>query len=360
MLAMSHFTSRLICAIGVSLAMVAPARAQYGVATLTHADGGVTRQHRGAPAATTVGVSIMDGDSIETINGRAEVSFLDGTIVHLDRDSAVIVLAGDRVRMLAGRVSLRTSGSRAYIAEAASSKIHVQTGSVIEMTAQAGRPDATVRIVSGKARVENAQGSSQVPDYHKVYLAGASTAPAVTKVIPAPADEFERWALTRLVMASSTPLKGTEFGGGVAYSPYGYGYGYYGYSYYPSYSYTRYNYVVPRATYYVAPIYTYSTPYYASPYYGPTYYSSGYSSGYAPNYPAGYSANYYSATPIRSYYGANYGTASSYATPTHERFTYTPPTSTAPTPAVAPGTTSTGAPLPSAPGSIRGTPVPKP
>ena len=349
---MSHFTSRLVCAIGLTLAVAAPARAQYGVATLTHADGGVTRQHRGAPAATTIGVSIMDGDQIATTNGRAEVAFLDGTLVHLDRDSAVIVLGGDRVRMVAGRVSLRTSGSRSYVAEAASARIHVQTGSVIEMTSQAGRPDATVRIVSGKARVESASGSSQVPDYHKVYLAGAATAPAVTKVIPAPADEFERWALTRLVMASSTPLKGTEFGGGTAYSPYGYGYGYYGYSYYPSYSYTRYYYVMPRTTYYVAPIYTYSTPYYASPYYGPTYYSSGYS----PAYPSSYSSNYYSSTPIRSYYGANFNTASSYAAPASERFTITPPATPAPAPVAPAG----AAPAAAAPGAVKGVAVPKP
>lgn len=341
---MSDSASRWVFAIGLTLVLAPPARAQapYGVATLTHADGGVTRQHRGAPAATTIGVSIMDGDRIETTNGRAEVAFLDGTLVHLDRDSAVIVLAGDRVRMVAGRVSLRTSGSRTYVAEAASSRIHVQTGSVIDMTAQAGRPDATVRVVSGKARVESASGSSQVPDYHKVYLAGASTAPAVTKVIPEPADEFERWALTRLVMASSTPLRGTEFGGGVAYSPYGYGYGYYGYSYYPTYSYTRYFYAVPRTYYSVAPIY-YSAPYYSSPLYYPsssTYYG-----------PTPYSSNYYSSTPVRAYYGANFNTASSYTTPTSERFTYTPPSSIAPTPTITPGTTSTGAPLPGRPKS---------
>jgi hypothetical protein len=345
MLAMSYSTSRWIAAIGLALAAASPASAQYGVATLTFADGGVTRQHRGAPAATTIGVSIMDGDQIETTNGRAEVTFLDGTVVHLDRDSAVMVFTGERVRMVAGRVSLRTSGSRLYIAEAASAKLHVQTGSVIDMSAQSGSAEATVRVVSGKARLESPSGSSQVPDYHSIRITGASYAPAVTKVIPGPADDFERWALTRLVMAASTPLKGTEFGGGVAYSPYGYyGYGYSNYGYYPySYSYTRYYYIPAATTYYVAPLYYYSSPYYASPYYGPT------STGYY-NSPTYYSSpHYYSSAPVRSYYGANYNTASSYSSPT-------PPasTSTAPTPTVAPGTTSYGAPLPSAPTRPKG------
>lgn len=339
---MSHSTSRWIAAIGLALAVASPAHAQYGVANLTFADGGVTRQHRGAPAATTIGVSIMDGDQIETTSGRAEVTFLDGTVVHLDRDSAVLVFSGERLRMVSGRVSLRTSGTRTYVAEAASAKLHVQTGTVLDMTAQAGHDDATVRVVSGKAKLESPSGSSQVPDYHSIHITSAASAPAVTKVVPSPADEFERWALNRLVMAASTPLKGTEFGGGVAYSPYGYyGYGYtgYGYSGY-SYSYTRY-YYIPAATtyYYVAPLSYYSSPYYPSygtPYYGPTYYSS---------------PNYYSSVPVRSYYGANFNTASSYVAPARDRFTYTPPSSsTAPTPTITPGTTSTGAPLPAAPG----------
>jgi hypothetical protein len=344
---MSQITSRWFLAIGVALVIASPAYAQYGVATLTHADGGVTRQHRGAPAATTIGVSIMDGDQIETTNGRAEVTFLDGTLVHLDRNSAVVVLAGERVKMVAGRVSLRTSGSRTYIAETAGSKIHVNTTTVIDMSAQAGRQDATVRVVSGKARVESASGSSQVPDYHRIYLAGPVSAPAVTKVIPEPADEFERWALTRLVMASSTPLKGTEHGGGVAYAPYGY-YGYYGYGYYTvpyayTYSYTRYYYPVTRYySTYVAPIYTYSSPYYGSPYY---------MSSSSPYYgPTSYSANYYSATPIRSFYGANINTASSYAAPASQYYNTTPSASTMPAlPAPSWASTPSTRPTPAAP-----------
>lgn len=359
---MPHTTSRLFCAIGFALVVAAPARAeQYGIANLTHADGGVTRQHGGAPAAATIGVSIMDGDLIHTTNARAEITFLDGTLVHLDRESGLLILAGDRVKMLAGRVSLRTSGSRTYIAEAAASKVHVQNNSVIELLAQAGRPDATIRVVSGKARIESPLGTAQVPDYHKAYLAGPSAAPSVSKVMPEPADDFERWALTRLVMASSTPLKGTEHGGGVAYAPYGYGaYGLYGYSapYAYTYTYTRYYYPVTRYAYpSIAPVYMYSVPYYGTP-----YYPSSTSAYYGPTF---YSSNYYASTPMRSFYGANINTESSYATPLSSRFTYAPPAATpAPTssspsaPVTAPPTAPAAAPSPG--GAAKGVPVPKP
>jgi hypothetical protein len=88
-------------------------------------------------------------------------------------------------------------------------------------------------------------------------------------------DEFERWALSRLVSKTSIELRGTEAGGGVAYTPYYYPYSY-GYYPYPTYSYPYY-----YSNYYSGS-YPYSSSYYYeaprhSPYFG-GYYRRPYSS----------------------------------------------------------------------------------
>ena len=271
---------RCAIALGLGLVPASSAFAQFGVASLSHADGAVTRLHGGAPAATTIGVSIMDGDQIETGNGRAEVVFLDGTVIHMDRQARVIVQGGDRFQALGGRISLRTSGMKHYIAETAAAKLFVQSGSVVDITINPEKRDVYLRVINGMARVESPWGSQQVPDYNSAYVSGPASAPILTKVIPSTADEFERWALSRTIMATSTPLRGTEGGGGVAYWP-----GLYAYSswYYP-YSYTAYqSYYYPYyPTYYSSAPYYYSTPYY-------------------------YSSSYYYVPPVRSYYGGYYG-----------------------------------------------------
>ena len=210
---------RCAIALGLGLVPASSAFAQFGVASLSYADGAVTRLHGGAPAATTIGVSIMDGDQIETGNGRAEVAFLDGTVIHLDRQARVIVQGGDRFQALGGRISLRTSGMKHYIAETAAAKLFVQSGSVVEISINPEKKDVYLRVINGMARVESPWGSQQVPDYNSAYVSGPASAPVVTKVIPGAADEFERWALSRTILATSTPLRGTEGGGGVAYPP---------------------------------------------------------------------------------------------------------------------------------------------
>jgi hypothetical protein len=292
---------RWVIALGVGLASASPALAQFGVASLSHADGAVTRIHRGAPAATTINVSLMDGDQIETANGRAEVAFLDGTVVHLDRHAKVIVESGDKVQVLDGRVSLRTSGQKNYQVAIAGTKLTVQLGSVIEIVTKADKQDVYLRVINGSARIESPWGGQQVPDYHSAYVAGPASAPFLTKVVPTQADEFERWALARTVLATSTPLKGTEGGGGVAYPGYyPYYYGYYGY--YPTY-YAYY------PVYYARPVYY--SPYYYSPYYPSAYYPSSY-----------YSSSYYYVPPssyyYNGYYSSNYSTQSSY----NERYSW--------------------------------------
>jgi hypothetical protein len=319
---------KIAFAIGLGLALPTAAFAQSGIGTLSHADAGVTRLRLGAPAAATAGTTVLDGDHIQTTNGRAEIALPDGTLLHLDHHARVIVRAGDRSEMLDGRMSVRTGGTKPYLVDVATTKLSIQTGSVVEIASRATLRDMDLRVINGSVQVDTPNGSARVPDYKRCYVAGPASSPAVTNVVPTLAGDFERWALTRTVLATSTPLKGTENGGGVAYAPWiGSYFAYASPIYYPAY-----------VTYYTYPYYPYYYPSYSSyySYYTPSYYtpSSSYYRGYS------------------GYYNGYYGYGSSY----RESYTFTRPEPAA-TPRFGP---PAAAPVSTAPGAIRGAAIPKP
>ena len=328
-----NYNAAWMCGIGLAVASATPALAQIGISvgTLSQADASLTRLHRGLPAAATIGATVMDGDQLDTATGRAELSLPDGTLIHIDQHARVVVRRGDRVELIEGRISLRTGGVRPYDIDTSSAKLHVQPGSVVDISTSADLRDMDLRVISGAATVDTGWGSSRVPDYHRCYVAGPASGPALSKVIPSPAGEFERWALMRTVMATSIPLKGSETSAGISEPP--------GYPYF-------------YGNRYAAPVYyvEYATPYYSAP----SYYSSD-SSSY-PYYSQPARGYYYSG--YGSYYSGYYG-SSYYGSPYHnsyrERYTWTTPP-TVSTPAPSPGPTFT----PAAPGASRGAVIRKP
>ena len=295
---------RWLLAIGLGIASASPALAQFGVATLSHADGAVTRLHAGAPAAATINVSLIDGDQIETASGRAEISFLDGTTVHLDRDTGIVLGASDGFRLLKGRVSLRTSGYTEYLVDTAATKLRVQAGSAVEIRVKANGADAFLNVISGSTRIDTPIGPQRVPDYYTAYVSGPGAAPIVTKTASTSADDFGRWTLARTVMATSTALKGTEGGGGVAYAPWYYTASTYYQPYYGGYYETPYYAGSYYSSSYATPYYSYPRPYYSNLYYAAPYsYYNPYS--YAHSY--SYSLNYPSyRSPVQGWRGADF------------------------------------------------------
>jgi hypothetical protein len=265
---------RWVLAIALSVAAASPGLAHFGVALLTIAEGGVTRVHRGAPASTVQNASLMDGDEIATTEGRAEVTFRDGTIVHLDTFTRVIVRANEKVAVLDGRVIVRTSGIRSYLTETPAGNTRVQPASVAELTVKPEPREALVRVINGSASVECNYGNTAVAAYYTAHVSGSSCRPMVSQWVPPAGDDFERWATTRIVTANSTPAP--------PYAGYWWYYGGPSYVYYP---------------YYYRPVYV--TPYYYAPYGYYTPYYSSYSYSSYPTYPSYWSGAY-------SYYGGGY------------------------------------------------------
>lgn len=257
---------RWATAIGIALASATPLLAQSGVARLSHADRSVMRTHRAAPAPATIGVSLMDGDQIETVDGRAEVTFPDGTIVHLDTHTRLGVYSGERLHLVGGRLFVRTSGVRTYVADTSAGRLRILAAGVSEVTARAENLDVLLRVVSGSARVECPWGNQPVNAYQAALVSGPSCRPFVSKWMPPQTDDFERWASARTVMATSTAIGGTEGGGGMLYGPY------YGGWYYSEPQYVYYPVLVEPPV--VGPVH--SRPYYAAPVYANPYYGNAY------------------------------------------------------------------------------------
>jgi len=288
---------RWVLAIGFGILAATPAFAQSGVANLSHAEGAVTRVRLGGSAAVPIDTSLISGDQVETTAGRAEVTFLDSSVAHLDRDTRIVLAPNDGFRLLSGRVSLRTSGYKEYRVETGAAMLIVHAGSAVEIRVQAHGADAFMNVIAGAARVDSATAVRRVTDYYTAYISGPASAPVITKTASTNADEFGRWTLARTVLATSTALKGTEGGGGVAYAP----------GYYVGYGYPQ--------PYYAGSYY--QTPYYQRPYYGSSYYeSSYYANAYysTPYYRSSYSNLYYAAP--YSYYNP-YSYAHSYSYPLH-------------------------------------------
>ena len=86
-------------------------------ANLAFADGSVDVVHDGVVEHAEPPSLLLDGDSVRTAYGRAEIVFADGTLLHLDRDGDVEMLAPDRLRLVAGRAIVRISAAatRAYV-----------------------------------------------------------------------------------------------------------------------------------------------------------------------------------------------------------------------------------------------------
>ena len=77
--------------------------------TLSHAEGRVDIARAGGVDAAHAPDLLEDGDRLLTTDGRAELVFADGSLVHVDRETDLRVDDGVRLRLVRGRVIVRTS-----------------------------------------------------------------------------------------------------------------------------------------------------------------------------------------------------------------------------------------------------------
>ena len=210
-----HVTARhLVLVVGLGLYADVPSLAsdfptdgrvgQTGspLAHLSHIEGTVTRLHRLAPAPASVGTTIVEGDQIVTAIGRAEITFADGSVMHLDEHTQVVIVSSTRIRLLDGRVSLRTT--TAYTAETAGS-VHVLSEGLFELTATPNHRDVLVRVVEGQAQIESPWGVQSVAATQTAFVSGPTGRPFVSSYGHLRHDAFVQWSHSSFALVSPPP-----------------------------------------------------------------------------------------------------------------------------------------------------------
>ena len=202
---MHVITFPIVVVTALGLLVASPLQAQPALAHLSRVDGTVTLLHRFAPVPASVGVGLYEGDQIVTAIGRAEVSFADGSVMHLDQHTHVVIAGAARVRLLDGRVSLRTT--TAYTAETTSGVVHVLSGDeggaegMFELTASAANHDVLVRVVEGRAEIASPWGRESVTSTQAAFVSGPTGRPFVSPWVGMQHDSFLQWGNTRFVLA---------------------------------------------------------------------------------------------------------------------------------------------------------------
>ena len=198
---------RCVLAAGVALAFSAPAVAQEPVGAISLLDGPLIVHHRFVPAPGRVGAMLVAGDHLQTGDGRAELTFLDGTIMHLDAFTRVALHERGRFQLIDGRIFIRTSSISAsgYLAETPGTRVWLMPRGIYGILTSGRQHDTLLRVVIGDARLETRWLSEPVPAHHTAFVSGPTGRPFVSVYVPPLADGFEHWSAMRTMMATLGP-----------------------------------------------------------------------------------------------------------------------------------------------------------
>lgn len=198
------FTARhLALVVGLGVVFASPLSAQPALAHLSQVEGTVTRLHRFAPAVANVGVVLVAGDQIVTAVGRAELTFVDGSVMHLDHHTQVAIMDAARFRLIDGRVSLRTTAP--YTAETSGGITHILPHGIFEVTANATNRDVLLHVVEGDARIESPWGVESVRSTQTAFVSGPARQSFISPSIQMQHDPFIQWCNSRYVALVPPP-----------------------------------------------------------------------------------------------------------------------------------------------------------
>jgi hypothetical protein len=193
----------------IGSAFLAPAFAQEDSGSapphVSRADGQVSLERNGQPDAAPLNMPVAAGDRLQTQDGRLEIMFADGSLLSLDRDTALDFQSDGLVRLMDGRLRLTVPAPM----RTASFRIDSPAGSVriteageyrvtmLHGAATAGSdPETQVELAvsRGAADLFTDEGSTRVRPGERAY-ASAGLLPSYTYAFnSASPDDFDRWA----------------------------------------------------------------------------------------------------------------------------------------------------------------------
>jgi len=166
-------------------------------ANLAFVDGAVDVVQDGVTERADPPLMLIEGDIVRTRNGRAEIVFGDGTLLHLSHDTELEVLAIDHLRLTTGRAIVRLShtAERPYVVDTPASAVRLEAEGEYGITA-----DRTERLELTVTR-----GAATLIDYpswtvrggQRITLAAAGARPRIESFNTARWDAFTQWASDR-------------------------------------------------------------------------------------------------------------------------------------------------------------------
>jgi hypothetical protein len=174
-------------------------------ANLAYVEGGVDLIHEGAADRAVAGTLLSDGDLVRTLNGRAEIVFADGTLLHLDYDTELELLSPVRLRLSGGRVSLRVSPSATpYVIDTHAAAVRLDPRGEYGLTADGRLSRLEVTVARGVAEIDDGGVRTLVRGGELASILGAGGRVLLQQFNSARWDAFERWANERANGFSTT------------------------------------------------------------------------------------------------------------------------------------------------------------
>jgi hypothetical protein len=166
-------------------------------ANLAFVDGAVDVVQSGVSEPADPPVMLLEGDVVRTRNGRAEIVFGDGTLLHLSHDSELEVLGDERLRLLNGRAIVRMShaAARPYVIDTPASSVRLEAeGEYGITTERTGRLE--LAVARGAASLDGAQ-SWAIRGGQMLTVLGPGGRPLIETYNSARWDAFATWSYDR-------------------------------------------------------------------------------------------------------------------------------------------------------------------
>ncbi|MCX6552965.1 MAG: FecR family protein [Acidobacteria bacterium] len=163
----------------------------------------IDREGRTEPAAANL--PLLDGDRLRTADGRVEVLLPDGSLLHVDRDTTVDVLASDLLRLLQGRVNLVVRGTRdpgratRYQVDTSAASLQTSGPGEYRISAAGGAGGANVdaAVMRGEATLVNELGAQRIRAGERAFVREGLAPSAPQYFNSARWDPFDQWSAAR-------------------------------------------------------------------------------------------------------------------------------------------------------------------
>jgi hypothetical protein len=189
----------------IAPADTAAAAASQAPPNLAHVEGSVDVVQDGATEPAEPPHMLLDGAIIRTRDGRAEIVFGDGTLLHLASGSELEILDDQHLRLVAGRAIVRVAPAapRAYVIDTPTSAVTL--GVQGEYSVVTDRtPRLEVAVTRGTATIDEPTAWT-IRGAQMLTIDGPGARPLIQPFNSARFDAFQLWAYDRATAFASSP-----------------------------------------------------------------------------------------------------------------------------------------------------------